>query len=254
MKGYESYLISWADELTARSNRVRYLIGDTHWASDGAHNENVLKSFLRQYSPNFVDIATGFIRCQGTQAVSPQIDIMIIDTLSSVPLFSEGDLYIVNPPCVRAYFEVKSTFDSSTCNESLIHVKSIQDVVLNSINEDKIWRGIFFNNVKKYKRSTTPSDIVMKCLDKIFDSDPAIGASSLPNCIVANGNFVCFLSTGSINIDEVQVRFFDAKKYSLACALSDLLTYILPQENGTGLEEAIELLEIPHPKVKLLGG
>ncbi len=252
MKGYESYLISWTNELTARSNRVRNLIGDTHWASDGAHNENVLKSFLRQYSPSFVDIATGFMRSQGTLAVSPQIDIMIIDTLSSVPLFSEGDLYIVTPQCVRAYFEVKSTFSSSTCNESLMHVKSIQDVVLNSVHKDKIWRGIFFNNINEYKRSK-PSDIVMKCLDKIFDSEPSIGASSLPNCIVANGNFVCFLSPGPMNPDEVQARFFNAQGFSLACALSDLLSFILPQGNRADLEEAIELLDIPHPQVKYLG-
>jgi len=34
-----SYLCSWSDELVSRANRVRMLIGDAHWLSDGHHKE-----------------------------------------------------------------------------------------------------------------------------------------------------------------------------------------------------------------------
>jgi len=40
---FSGYLGSWAAELGARQNRVRMLIGDAHWLSDGHHKEAILR-------------------------------------------------------------------------------------------------------------------------------------------------------------------------------------------------------------------
>src|SRR4051794_17511886 len=42
----QRYLVSLAEELYAQANRVRDLIGDAHWLSDGHHKEYLLIDLL----------------------------------------------------------------------------------------------------------------------------------------------------------------------------------------------------------------
>src|SRR5690606_30617129 len=71
-------LKSWSHELESTSDRIRLLIGDQHWLSDGKHKEAILSNFLRKYSlENFV-FSTGFI--VGHDETSPssgEIDILV---------------------------------------------------------------------------------------------------------------------------------------------------------------------------------
>ena len=54
-----SYLAISSQELEARAQRVRTLIGDAHWLSDGNHKEALLREFLRRYLPPELVITMG---------------------------------------------------------------------------------------------------------------------------------------------------------------------------------------------------
>jgi len=102
-------------ELQALKDRVRNLMDDPHWLTDGEWKETVLRSVLRKHLPQSVQVSRGFIftpsRC------STQIDILIHD--SSAPLiFAEGDLVFVSPGAVRAIIEVKSKVTLSILSEA----------------------------------------------------------------------------------------------------------------------------------------
>ena len=106
-----TYLESWGLELTARQNRVRLLIGDAHWLSDGHHKEAILREFLQRYLPSEVVCSTGFIRAATPEKrCSPEVDILVYSGRVHLPYFSEGGISIVDPASVLANIEVKSSF------------------------------------------------------------------------------------------------------------------------------------------------
>ena len=83
----ERYLRSLADELSAQSLRVRDLIGDRHWLTDGTHKEFLLAEIIRRHVPGAHIVARGFIISPfGTDACSRELDILIVDTSSEAPV------------------------------------------------------------------------------------------------------------------------------------------------------------------------
>lgn len=109
----KSFQESITEELTVIKNRVRNIIGNSHWGEDGRYKEAVLSKVLKNYIPNNVSIGTGFIVSSpsvfqtGNIEVSDQIDILIYDNTIPV-VFREGDFVIVTPDAVKAIIEVKS--------------------------------------------------------------------------------------------------------------------------------------------------
>jgi len=55
------YLASLSAELRAQATRVRDLIGDRHWLSDGHHKEYLLKDMLARHVPSSVAVSRGFV-------------------------------------------------------------------------------------------------------------------------------------------------------------------------------------------------
>jgi hypothetical protein len=99
------YFRDLSNELRAVQNRIRNLIGDVHWPSDGAWKESVLRTVLRRYLPPSFTVGSGFILTP--DGVSTQMDILICDDSAPV-LFREGDFVITTADCVRAAVEVKT--------------------------------------------------------------------------------------------------------------------------------------------------
>jgi hypothetical protein len=66
-------------ELQALKDRVRNLMDDPHWLTDGEWKETVLRSVLRKHLPHSVQVGRGFVltpsRC------SKQIDVLIYDSV-----------------------------------------------------------------------------------------------------------------------------------------------------------------------------
>jgi hypothetical protein len=99
------YLQSLSAETQVLKNRVRYLIEDNHWQTDGEWKESVVRQVLRRHLPASVIVGRGFV--VSAEDRSHQIDVLIFD--SSMPvLFRDGDLAIVTPDAVVGMVEVKS--------------------------------------------------------------------------------------------------------------------------------------------------
>ncbi|MEW8001194.1 MAG: DUF6602 domain-containing protein [Candidatus Thiodiazotropha sp.] len=242
----ESFLASLSKELTARSNRIRYLIGDSHWASDGYHNENVVRDFLNRYSPKAINVSHGFIRSIQPKVkpiISPEVDILLSDVLHHVPLLSEGGLQVISPDAVRAYFEVKSTFSRQNLRNALRHIKEVQSVFLTNEKRRKVWRCIFFNYHGSHK---SPQKAIIEEIKKISQEN-GLRDPYLPNCIVINGASITFISP----IDEsTRVRYFEIGEFSLACALADIISALRNDDMAfpnTDLQQLILQLDAPLP-------
>jgi hypothetical protein len=102
-------LKSWSDELNARADRVRSLIGDHHWLSDGHHKEYVVREFLARHLPGRITVSRGFIKPPDRE-ISPsrEIDIMLSDFSLHPPWFNEGGVVIAPPTAVAAQLQVKT--------------------------------------------------------------------------------------------------------------------------------------------------
>lgn len=105
-------LESWEEELQSRAKRVRRLIGDRHWLSDGTHKESLVTEFLKRHLPSDLSFSKGFIVTGDShEKPSKEIDILIASYLVDSPWFSEGDLAIVPPRSCLAQIHVKTEFD-----------------------------------------------------------------------------------------------------------------------------------------------
>jgi hypothetical protein len=100
------YYRSLTAETNALKDRVRLLIDDAHWLTDGEWKESVLRSVLRRHLPANIGVGRGFII--SPTSVSKQIDVLIYD--ASYPLLhQDADLVFVTPDAVRGIIEVKAT-------------------------------------------------------------------------------------------------------------------------------------------------
>lgn len=108
-RNFLDYHRSIAKELVITKDRIRQLIGDRHWQTDGEHKEAVLRKVLRTHLPESVRVGRGFVCFRDD--TSSQIDILI--TAPDRPtLFKDGELVLVTPDAVQAVIEVKSSLRS----------------------------------------------------------------------------------------------------------------------------------------------
>lgn len=101
-----TYYRSLSLEIEALKGRVRQLIRNHHWQTDGEWKETVLRSVFRRHLPPGVGVGRGFI--VGERRPSSQIDVLLYDTTYPL-LHQDGDLVFVVPDAVRAVIEVKAT-------------------------------------------------------------------------------------------------------------------------------------------------
>lgn len=109
-------------ELKSVKNRIRRLIGNAHWPTDGAWKESVIRTVIRGYLPSTFSVGSGFILTP--DGPSTQIDILIFDDSAPV-IFRDGDFVIVPADCVRAVIEVKTSLNRNRLHEALHRLNSI---------------------------------------------------------------------------------------------------------------------------------
>lgn len=130
------YQKSIALEFNAVKNRIRNLIGSSHWGEDGRHKEVMLMNFLKRFLPNNIEVGTGFIKERNN--ISTQIDIIIYNP--SFPLyFKENDFIIVHPKSVLGIIEVKSNPDRNSIADAIFKASKAGEM----IKENLIFNGIF---------------------------------------------------------------------------------------------------------------
>jgi hypothetical protein len=101
------YYKSLSSEMMALQNRVRELVADAHWLTDGEHKETVFRQALRRIAPRNLAVGRGFIVAPNSDYVSTQIDVLVYDDTYPVR-YREGDLVIIPPAACRAVVEVKT--------------------------------------------------------------------------------------------------------------------------------------------------
>jgi hypothetical protein len=102
----EEYFRSISTELDSLKNRVRHLIRDAHWQTDGEWKESVLRTIFQRSSPSNLTVGRGFI--VDRERSSTQIDILVYDNSYPV-LYKDGDLVFISPASCRAIIEVKTS-------------------------------------------------------------------------------------------------------------------------------------------------
>ena len=139
-----SYLESIASELSVQSKRVRDLIGDAHWLSDGQHKEFLLLSVLHRYLPAGIVASRGFVVGQSSSnQISKEQDVLIVDTSIEAPLFHQGNLIITFPAQVRAVISVKTTVSDTMVSDAIEGLASIFNAHFSG-NTDPPWCGVYF--------------------------------------------------------------------------------------------------------------
>lgn len=104
-----AYFESLSDELATLKDRIRLLIQDAHWPTDGEWKESVLRSILRRSTPQSVTVGRGFV--VEHDWCSSQIDVLLYDNTLPI-LYKDGDLVFVTPSACRAIVEVKTSVNA----------------------------------------------------------------------------------------------------------------------------------------------
>ncbi len=122
-------------------DRVRYLINDGHWQTDGEWKESVLRSVLSRTIPRNMAIGRGFI--VGNRESSSQIDILIYD--SSYPvLYKDGDLVFITPSSCRAIIEVKTRVTQREFGLAVLKLADNAEIARNKgSGRNSVFTGLF---------------------------------------------------------------------------------------------------------------
>lgn len=148
-------LSSWASELTSRAKRIRDLIGDKHWLSDGHHKEYLLKEFVKRHVDPSLLIGRGFVRPPDPEhAVSREIDILIVDPKIHPPWFNEGEIIVTAPSAVLAQIHVKTSLTRKELSDVISSIVRTNALIPSQLRSSA-WSGaFFFRSLLKPKRIT----------------------------------------------------------------------------------------------------
>lgn len=138
-RNIQEYHKSIGAELQVLKDRVRSLIGDAHWLSDGEHKEAVLRRVISNNAPSIFRIGSGFISYPEDLSgftnndTSSQVDILISDNRKPT-LFREGGIVIVTPDVVRAIIEVKTKVTIGELEEKLRKIGEEKQKIAESLS------------------------------------------------------------------------------------------------------------------------
>lgn len=135
----EEYFRSLTIELEALKDRVRHLIDDRHWQTDGEWKESVVRQVLRRQLPASTAVGRGFV--VSATGVSHQLDVLISD-ISKPVLFRDGDLVFVTPDAVLGVIEVKARATPAIVAEAAAKLATDMALVRRAPNPNA-FAGIF---------------------------------------------------------------------------------------------------------------
>lgn len=250
-----AYLQSWSAELLSRADRVRQLIGDAHWLSDGHHKEELLREFLRRYLPSELNVSRGFVKNSADLAIcSTEVDILITDIKLCPPFFNEGGLQIVDAASVVAHLEVKTSFAKPALKDAIQSTCNITRIVEMRRAIGSTWSAVVF--YYGYQEAISVLDTLESVILEISKEAATNGwlaLLSFPKAITIIGRFAIFISRQEN--DVVDCRLFDIERLSLACVFIDMFGHIRHAGGGAsfgGLDDAIEALSTIAPVRRLI--
>ncbi len=159
----ESFHRSIANELESIKDRVRSLIGDSHWPTDGSFKEAILRTVLDRHIGNNALSGSGFVCTSDSN--TKQIDILIIKRNFPI-LFENSGIFFVTPDCVNAIIEVKTQLNSSNLDKA---IKQVADnlYLIRQHNANCLGGLIAYND----GNNITPKK-VLKALQRASEGEP----------------------------------------------------------------------------------
>lgn len=159
-----NYYRSFSKELDVTKDRVRDIIGNAHWVSDGSHKEAILQDVMRRFIPKKYAISSGFILSNDGERCSKQLDIIVYDEASPI-LFGHSNFVIIPNQYVRAVIEVKTSISvESKLTDALENLYSVQSIMHS--NSDNVYFGIFSYGYSNFNRIGS-EDVAQRVFDKI---------------------------------------------------------------------------------------
>jgi len=164
-----AYHQSILKELEALKNRIRNLMDEPHWLTDGEWKESVLRSVLRRHLPDNIHVGRGFIFTPNQ--CSSQIDILLYDSSCPV-IFRDGDLVFVTPDAVRGIVEVKSRVTNVVLSSSLEKLSADLDLLnrgIRSVHPIHFGKWDYFIGLFSYEADVRDSNTVLQMLKEKAD-------------------------------------------------------------------------------------
>ena len=254
---------SIAKEMHAKRNRVRNIIGNSHWGEEGKYKEIILKKIIQRYLPQDLSIGTGFIATKTNESIdaTSQIDLILYKN-SYPPLFREEDFVILHPEPVCAIIEVKTNISNSKRNLEEILVKASRNAIEVLRNKKQPNSPAhFFNGIFSYDTEMKPEAVLdaYKNHWDIISNDSGIDASHF-NKIAGTVNHICL--NQDIYLKTVYHGFgaFQTKQQAPAHFISELFEHLkfdeiygyddwfaFPREDGEMIDSIITI-ESPEDK------
>ena len=160
-----------ADEMDAVKKRIRHLMNEPHWLTDGEVKESILRHILRRHLPERFRVGRGFVITQ--ERCSTQIDILVYDSASAL-IFKEGDLVFASPEAVRAIIEVKSRTTRQTLSQALDRLIPNCELIYQRRMPGigHIRHTNFFSGVFSYETDIDDEDVVLDLLQEKSGGHP----------------------------------------------------------------------------------
>lgn len=228
-----SYFQSYSDELDVIQNRVRNIIGGTHWASDGTHKEIILQDVIKRFIPEQFAVSSGFIvNDQGTES-SKQIDILIYDKHSPV-FFRSSNFIIIPRRYVKSVIEVKTSISSAAkLRSALENLYSAQRII--DAYSDDVYFGIFSFGYKKFneKGAKVVSNEIWQIVSDFYKSrayeeqiEPELIAKKYMITTVCINKMLYGLNWNQSYEINPSFKFYDTRNQSFNYFVSNLLNTI----------------------------
>jgi hypothetical protein len=145
----EEYFRSISTELDSLKNRVRHLIHDQHWQTDGEWKESVLRTIIQRSAPQNMTVGRGFIVDRDRS--STQIDILIYDNSYPV-LYKDGDLVFISPSACRAVIEVKTSVTRTAFLRAVEKLGDVAELARGTgVSRRQVFTGLFVYEEIRWK-------------------------------------------------------------------------------------------------------
>lgn len=245
-----SYHKSIGDELKNSENRIRNLIGRSHWLTDGEHKESILRKVISDFAPEIFRIGSGFVCYPATSNNSSQIDILITSKMSPT-LYKNGELHFVTPDCANAIVEVKTKLNNGKNLTSVIHNLSQQVRLIRNSNP-QCWAGLFI-----YESGNLTEEVVLSALQEVTSNDPL----NAINCIaIGEHKFIRYWVNGHSenNLGQEPVwHAYDLSSLAQPYFISNLISHLSPSFSEDSAEAwfpIAETKEVHKTKYAMLSG
>ena len=209
------YLASISEELNSQCKRVRNLIGNKHWLTDGHHHESVLLSLLERHITGKYHASRGFVvDTLRAESSSTEQDILIIDSLKERPIFDQFGVVITPHANVAASISVKANLTKPNVVDSVEGLSTIYTGIPFQKNDvDPVWSGAFFYDHNDTVQNT-PS-IVLDYLEEIVEKE-LVDVLALPNVICSSNEFVY---ASQANYQENRLHYYCLRYQKLSSAV-----------------------------------